>query len=88
MTAVKIDMTPEEFHAGIASLSPETRRQFVADLAASDPAWAPCVDGIDLEASGGGTVYRCGACWFKTQPYEDLKECVAEFDAHDCAARR
>jgi hypothetical protein len=88
VTTIKFDMTPEEFHVGIASLSPETRRQFGADLVASDPAWVPFVEGIDLDAPGRGTVYRCGACGFETRPHQDLRDCAAEFDAHDCDAAR
>lgn len=33
----------------------------------------PYLEGIDLEAPGGGTVYRCGECGFKTQRQEACK---------------
>ena len=64
MTTIKFRMSQEEFYAGIASLSPETRKRFIADLLASDPGWAPYLEGIDLEAPGSGTIYRCSACGF------------------------
>jgi hypothetical protein len=86
MTTIKFRMSQEEFYAGIASLSPETRKRFIADLLASDPGWAPYLEGIDLEAPGSGTIYRCGACGFETGRHQDLKECVKEFDAHHCGA--